>query len=84
MSLNLDCALTRERISRNTMSDIICDPDTWFILNNVNQYSASKTAQAFYCKYLLTLLTYECVEANSVDLDQEQSDWVHFVCVYLH
>ena len=34
--------------------------------------------------YLLTLLTNAIVEANSVDPDQEQSDWVHTVCFYLH
>ena len=63
------------------MKDIICDAD-----NNVNTYSASKNAstQAFCCKYLLILLTNECVEANSVDSDQERSDWVHTVCVNLH
>ena len=86
MSLNLDCALTEERVSKSAVSDIICDPDTCFILNNVNPYSASKNAstQAFWCRYLHTLLTDECVEANSVHPDQEQSGWVHTVCVYLH
>ena len=42
MSLNLDCALTGKIFSKSTMSDIICDSDTCFILNNVKPYSAIK------------------------------------------
>ena len=85
MSLNLDRALTGKRISKSTVSDIICDPDICFILNNVSPNSASKThpLKPSAEKYLLTTLTYECVEANSVDPDQEQSDWVHTVTVCL-
>ena len=42
------------------------------------------STHAFCCKYLLALLTYQCVEANSVDPDQEPLDWVHTVCLNLH
>ena len=86
MSLNLDCAQTGERFSKSMGSDIICDTDTCFILNHDNPYSASKNVptQAFCCKYLLILLTYECAEASNVDPDQEQSDWVRIVCLFLH
>ena len=80
MSLNLDRALTGKRISKSTVSDITC-----FILNNTYSYSASKMhpLKPYAEKYLLPLLTYECVETNSVDPDQEQSDWVHTVTACL-
>ena len=42
MSLDFGPALTGEIVSKSTVSDIICDPDTCFILNNVIPYSASK------------------------------------------
>ena len=40
------------------------------------------STQTVCCKYLLTLSTYKWVEANSVDPDQESSNWVHTVCLY--
>ena len=83
MSLNLDCALTGKRFSKNTVSDIIRDPDTCFIrgfqVNNVSPLNAIK----MYLKchmlkssddlYVLTLLTNVIVYAKSVDLVQQQS-----------
>ena len=36
------------------------------------------------CNIVMTLLTYECMEGIGLDSDQEQSDWVHTVCFYLH
>ena len=44
MSVNVGHALTGERFNKNRLLDIICDPDTYSILNNVNPNSASKSA----------------------------------------
>ena len=55
-------------------------------LNKLMKLHAKKRiyTQTFCCKYLLTLSAYKWVEANSVDPDQETSDWVHTVWIYLH
>ena len=52
--LNLDCALTGERFTKNTVSIISCDSETCFILNNANSYSASKTT-LIYSSLLLQI-----------------------------
>ena len=76
MSPNLETALTGERDSKSMVTDTICDPDTCFILSNVNTYNASKAC--ICCKYLLPLLI------DIVNQDEEQSVWVYAVCLYLH
>ena len=84
MFLNLDCALTGEMVSKSMVSDIICDTDTCYILDNVYTAPAKmhllNPSAANICWHYL----HECVEANSVGPDQNQSDWVHTVCVYLN
>ena len=75
MSLNLGHALTGGNISKSTVSDFICDPDTCFIrgfqVNNVDPLNAIK--MHLKCHILkssdaICLLTSSTnVEANSVD-----------------
>ena len=74
MSLNLVTALNGERVSTTMVADTICDPDTCFIISNVNTYNASKVC--IYSSLLLKIF--------AAIIDKHSKSRSGAVCLGLH
>ena len=80
MSLNLEHALTGESVSKSSVSDIISDPGTCFILKLLI-YIAPAKMDPLKPSAVNICWHYWLMNVND---DLEQSDLVHTVRIYLH